>query len=73
MMKKLYKSESNKQIAGVCGGIGEFIDIDPTLIRVGYVFVTIVTGFVPGLIAYPILAVIIPSKDEVKKDGKKVK
>lgn len=72
-MKKLYKSSTDKQIAGVCGGIGEFAGIDPTLIRVGYVFVTIITGFVPGVVAYPILAVIIPNKDEVRKDGKKVK
>ncbi|MCA9342493.1 PspC domain-containing protein [Candidatus Saccharibacteria bacterium] len=72
-MKKLLRSNSDKQIAGVCGGIGEYFDIDPNIIRAGYILITIISGLLPGVIAYLILAVIIPTKSEVKNDGKKIK
>jgi phage shock protein C len=46
MVKKtLYRSKSNKVIAGVCGGIGEYLDIDPTVIRLLWVLITIPWGF----------------------------
>lgn len=44
-MKRLYRSNSNKMIAGVCGGIGEYFNIDPTLIRLAWVLVSIPTAF----------------------------
>ncbi len=47
-------------IAGVCGGIGEFFNIDPTLIRIGFVILAFSGGF--GIIFYLILALIIPEK-----------
>lgn len=47
-------------IAGVCGGIAEYFDIDPTLARVGYVVLSILLAAVPGIILYAILAVIMP-------------
>lgn len=62
-MKKLQRSDVNKQIAGVCGGIAEYFDVDPTLVRVGYVLLTVFSGIVPGVIAYFVLAFIIPSKN----------
>jgi phage shock protein C len=58
-MKKLYLSQ-DKKLSGVCGGIGEYFDIDPSLIRLGWILMTILTGVVPGIIAYFVAAIVIP-------------
>ena len=58
MAKKLYKSNKNKMIDGVCGGIGEYINIDPTIVRLGWVVFCALGG--SGIIAYIIAAIIIP-------------
>lgn len=50
--KKLYRSEHNKVFAGICGGLGEYFDIDPTVLRLIWVLVVIFTGLVPGVLAY---------------------
>lgn len=71
MAKKLYKSSKDKQISGVLAGVGEYFDIDPTLVRVGYLVLTLLTGIFPGVIAYFVMAIIIPSKKEVARNGKK--
>lgn len=63
MEKKLYKSRDNKKLDGVCAGIGEYFDIDPTLVRLAWVFVTLFAG--AGLLAYIIAAFVIPRKPEV--------
>ena len=60
--KRLYRSKKERMIAGVCGGIAEYFDVDPTLIRLLWVLVTIFTGFAPGVIAYLIAWVIVPEK-----------
>lgn len=62
-MKKLHRSESNKQLAGICAGVAEYFAIDPTLVRVGYVLLTVFTGIFPGVIAYIILIIIMPTKN----------
>lgn len=61
-MKKLERSETDKQLAGVCGGIAEYFAVDPTLIRAIFAIVTFVTGILPGILAYVVLILIIPSK-----------
>ncbi len=62
-MKKLYRSNTDKILAGVFGGIGEYFDVDPTLLRLGYVLLSIVTGhFIPAIVGYVIAAIIIPKK-----------
>jgi phage shock protein C len=61
-MKKLYLSKTDKKIFGVCGGIGETYDIDPTLIRLGLVFLCIATAIIPVLITYIVAWAIIPIK-----------
>jgi phage shock protein C len=67
MAKKfLYKSDTDKKLDGVCAGIAEYFDVDPTLIRVGYVFIDVITGVVPGLLAYLVLSLVMPRKAEVK-------
>lgn len=62
MNKKLYKSNKNKMICGVCGGIGEFFGIDPTLVRLGWVVFCALGG--SGILAYIIAAIIIPRNPE---------
>ena len=59
MEKKLYRNPSNKYIAGVCSGLAEYINIDPTIIRVIWVLVGLAGG---GILAYLICALIIPEK-----------
>ncbi len=63
MEKKLYKSRDNKKLDGVCAGIGEYFDIDPTLVRLAWVFITLFAG--AGLLAYIIAALVIPRKPEM--------
>ena len=58
MNRKLYKSNQNKMIAGVCGGLGEFFDVDPTLIRLLWVNFALAAG--SGLLVYIASAIIIP-------------
>lgn len=58
MQKKLYKSSKNKMIDGVCAGIAEYLNIDPTLVRLGAVAICFAGG--SGVLAYIIAAIIIP-------------
>jgi phage shock protein C len=60
MERKLYRSQNNRIFLGVCGGLGEYFSIDPTIVRVLAVLITIFTWIVPGLIAYLIMALIAP-------------
>ena len=59
-MKKLYQSTTNRRLSGVCGGIAEYFDVDATLIRLAWVILTVITGIVPGVLAYIVAAVIMP-------------
>ena len=58
--KRLYRSDTNKMLCGVCGGIGEYFNIDPTLIRLLWA-VLACSG--PGILAYIIAAGIIPRRN----------
>lgn len=60
-MKRLYRSTTDKKIAGVCGGLAEYFNIDPTILRVIFVVLVLPGGF-PGLIPYVILWAIVPYK-----------
>ncbi|MBE7047520.1 MAG: PspC domain-containing protein [Ruminococcaceae bacterium] len=59
-MKKLYKSATDKKIAGVCGGIAEYLNIDSTIVRLIWVFFAIFVG--AGLLAYIIAALVMPKE-----------
>lgn len=61
-MKKLMKSSSNKMVDGVCGGIAEYLGIDPTLVRLAWVLFCAMGG--SGFLAYIIAALIMPSASE---------
>lgn len=60
--KKLKRSIANRMIAGVCGGIAEYFDLDPTLVRVAYVVLSLLTGGFPGIFVYIVLWVIVPEE-----------
>ena len=62
MDKRLYKSNENRMIEGVCGGIAEYFNMDPTLVRLGWVLFCALGG--SGIIAYIIAAIIIPRKPQ---------
>jgi phage shock protein PspC (stress-responsive transcriptional regulator) len=59
-MKRLYRSQKDKKIAGVCGGLGELMDLDPTVVRLAVVVLGLVTGFFPFFIGYIIAWIIVP-------------
>ncbi len=59
-MKRLYRSHTDKNIAGICGGLGEMFSIDSTLIRLAVVFIGLVTGILPIIIAYIVGWMIVP-------------
>ena len=60
MKKRLYNSSTDKKVCGVCGGIANYFDVDPTVIRLIWVIFTLVGG--SGLIAYIIAAIIMPDE-----------
>lgn len=62
MAKPLRRSIDNYQIAGVCGGLAEYMDLDPTLVRVVYVLLSILTAF-SGVLVYILLWVLIPQRE----------
>ncbi len=72
MTKYLYKSEEDRKLDGVCAGIAEYFDADPTLVRAAYALLTVMTGLFPGIVGYIVLTIIMPKKSEVKKNGKKI-
>ena len=64
--KKLYRSESDRMLGGVCGGIAEVYDFDPSLIRLITLFLVLSAG--SGLLVYIIAWIIIPSESELKEE-----
>lgn len=62
MEKKLYRSRQNRILGGICGGIGEYLNVDPTVVRLLWVLFTFVGA--SGLLAYLICLVIIPENPE---------
>lgn len=66
-MKKLYRSETNKVFAGIIGGIGEYFDVDPVLLRVLWLLILASTGIIPGLIVYLIAIFVVPKKQAINE------
>jgi phage shock protein PspC (stress-responsive transcriptional regulator) len=65
MSKKLYRSRSDKKLAGILGGLGQYFGIDPTILRVLFILVLIGTGGFPFALVYLILTFVIPYDDGV--------
>lgn len=64
MKKRLYRTEGpNAKLFGVCGGVAEYFDIDPTLVRVGLIILMFAAG--TGLLAYLICALVMPKKSDI--------
>ena len=64
---RLHKSRKDKKVAGVCGGIAEYLGVDPTIVRLA--FALMVVGWGSGLLAYIICAVILPEGDDEEEDA----
>ena len=60
MEKKLYRSRYDKKLAGVCGGLAQYLNMDPTVVRLVWVLITLFAG--AGLLAYLICALVIPEE-----------
>ena len=58
--KRLRRSDKERLLLGVCGGLGEYFGLDPVLVRVLWVIGVLLTAFLPGVAAYLILAIIMP-------------
>ena len=58
----LYRSRKNRMIAGVCGGLAEWLGWDPTLVRVLYVLVSLLSAAFPGVLVYVLLWIIMPEE-----------
>ena len=62
--KKLYRSGSNTMISGVCGGLAEYLGMDPTVVRLIYVILSLFSACFPGLLLYIIAMIIIPPDNQ---------
>ena len=62
--RKLTRSRRHKMIAGVCGGLAEYFELDPTVVRVAYVLISIISVAFPGILAYIILMFVMPQPDQ---------
>jgi len=60
MVKKLRRSKRNRMISGVCAGLGEYLGIDPTVVRLVFALFTLLSGIIPGVLFYIIAHLIIP-------------
>ena len=63
MKKRLFRSNSDKMISGVCAGVGEYFDLDPSLMRLAFVLITFATGG-GGILAYIVAAIVVPERPE---------
>ena len=63
MQKRLYKIEEGKKLCGVCGGIAEYFNIDPTVVRLLWIFLVLCAG--TGILAYFVAAIIMPYKSDI--------
>ena len=59
-MKPLYRSRTNRMVAGIFGGIGEMYHIDPTILRLAFAVFAVITGFLPAIVLYLVAWAVIP-------------
>lgn len=59
-IKRLHRSRQERMIAGICGGLAEYGEMDPTIVRLVWAILTLLTGVFPGIIAYLLAWIIIP-------------
>ncbi|MFM2357971.1 MAG: hypothetical protein RJA61_708 [Candidatus Parcubacteria bacterium] len=68
-MKRLYRSKTNRVFSGVCGGLGEYLNIDPVVLRLLWVILTFFAAVIPGLVAYFIATLIVPLENPIIKEA----
>ncbi len=61
-VKRLYLSSRDRKFLGVCGGIAEYLDADPTVVRLAWVALTLLTGIIPGTVLYLLAYAVIPKR-----------
>jgi phage shock protein C len=59
-VKRLYRSREDRMFGGVCGGLGEYLAVDPTLVRILFIILALAGG--PGLLAYIIMLFVVPEE-----------
>lgn len=62
IVKHLYRSKTNKVFSGVIGGLGEYFEVDPVILRLAFVFLMLATAILPGVIAYFAAVLIVPPR-----------
>jgi len=67
MVRRIYLSDTNRKIAGVCGGIGEYFGIDPVIVRILWLIATFLDGI--GILAYIIAWIAIPHRNSCRYDN----
>ena len=60
--KRLYRSETNKVFAGICGGLAEYFNVDPVAVRLIWLLAIIFSGIAPGLLAYILAIFVVPKR-----------
>lgn len=63
----MYRSDENKVFAGILGGFGDYFGVDPALLRAAFLLVAVFTGFLPGIVAYILMTLVVPSSPDPKK------
>ena len=66
-VRRLTRSRKHKIIAGVCGGVAEYLEVDPTVVRVVYVIASLLSAAFPGILAYIVLVFLMPLPDSPSK------
>lgn len=65
MKKKLYRNTNNKMVSGVCSGLADYLNVDPTVVRLVWAIVTAFTALFAGIVLYVICAIVIPESPDV--------
>lgn len=71
-MKRLYRSRTNRVFAGVCGGLGEYLNTDATVLRLIWTLIVVFTGLIPGVLVYVVAAIIVPEGPVIPPEAPKV-
>ena len=70
--KKLYRSATDKVFTGVLGGLGEYFDVDPLFLRLGFLIFVILTGLWPGVGIYVLAVLLMPKSNMIHGEAKEV-
>lgn len=63
-MKKLYRSKTDRKISGVCGGMAQYLNVDPTVVRLAWAIISLISASIPGLLIYVVCALVIPEEPD---------